>query len=84
MGNPLNEIPQMPQQQMQQPQQNQQVDYNKLYNMFLQDPMKYLGNLNIPQGMTDGEQIVRHLASTGQVPPMLRAYVNAQLNGRRR
>jgi hypothetical protein len=82
MPNPLNEIPQMPQQQMQNPQQNQQVDYNKLYNMFLQNPMKYLGNLNIPQGMTDGEQIVRHLASTGQVPPMLQGIVNAKL-GRR-
>lgn len=66
MGNPLN-LP------------NQQPNVAMLQQQFNQNPMRYLAGLNIPQGMTDPEQIVRHLDSTGQIPPMLQARVNAML-----
>ena len=69
MGNPLN-LP------------NQQPNMQQMQQQFNQNPMRYLTGLNIPQGMTDPEQIVRHLDSTGQVPPMLQPMVNAKL-GRR-
>lgn len=69
MGNPLN-IP------------NQQPNMQQMQQQFNQNPMRYLTGLNIPQGMTDPEQIVRHLDSTGQIPPILQARVNAML-GRR-
>lgn len=69
MGNPLN-IP------------HQQPNMQQMQQQFNQNPMRYLTGLNIPQGMTDPEQIVRHLDSTGQVPPMLQGIVNAKL-GRR-
>lgn len=69
MGNPLNI-------------QNQQPNMQQMQQQFNQNPMRYLTGLNIPQGMTDPEQIVRHLDSTGQIPPMLQAMVNAKL-GRR-
>jgi hypothetical protein len=69
MGNPLN-IP------------NQQPNMQQMQQQFNQNPMRYLTGLNIPQGMTDPEQIVRHLDKTGQIPPMLQAKVNAML-GRR-
>lgn len=54
----------------------------QMRQQFEQDPRRYLGGLDIPEGMTDAEQIVRHLASTGQVPPMLRDMVNAKIGGR--
>lgn len=66
MGNPLN-IP------------NQQPNMQQMRQQFNQNPMRYLTGLNIPQGMTDPEQIVRHLDGTGQIPPMLQAMVNAKL-----
>lgn len=66
MGNPLN-LP------------NQQPNMAMMQQQFNQNPMRYLAGLNIPQGMTDPEQIVRHLDSTGQIPPMLQAKVNAML-----
>lgn len=66
MGNPLN-LP------------NQQPNMAMMQQQFNQNPMRYLTGLNIPQGMTDPEQIVRHLDSTGQIPPMLQAKVNAML-----
>lgn len=66
MGNPLN-LP------------NQQPNMAMMQQQFNQNPMRYLAGLNIPQGMTDPEQIVRHLDSTGQIPPVLQARVNAML-----
>lgn len=66
MGNPLN-LP------------NQQPNMAMMQQQFNQNPMRYLAGLNIPQGMTDPEQIVRHLDSTGQIPPVLQAKVNAML-----
>ena len=30
---------------------NAQIDYNKLFQQFKQDPMRYLTGLNIPQSM---------------------------------
>ena len=71
MGNPLNPP-------NQQPNPNMQMAYQQ----FQQNPMRFLGGLSIPQGMTDPRQIVEHLANTGQVPPQLQAMVNARL-GRR-
>ena len=61
------------------PTQSQQPDMNALYNQFQQNPTKYLTNLNLPQGLTDPEQIVRYLAQNGKIPPMLQGRVNAML-----
>lgn len=61
-----------------QPQQ-QQPDMNKLFKQFQNDPRKYLSGLNIPQELTTPEQMVRHLAANGQIPPALRATVNAMI-----
>ena len=69
MGNPLNVG-------------NQQPDMNELYQQFVQNPMKYLTGLNLPQGMNSPQQIVQFLADNGRIPPMLQARVNAML-GRR-
>lgn len=69
MGNPLNAG-------------NQQPDMNTLYQQFIQNPMKYLTGLNVPQGMNNPQQIVQYLADNGRIPPMLQARVNAML-GRR-
>lgn len=54
-------------------------DMNALYKQFQQNPTKYLTNLNLPQGLTDPEQIVRYLAQNGKIPPMLQGRVNAML-----
>ena len=69
MGNPLNAG-------------DQQPDMNTLYQQFIQNPMKYLTGLNVPQGMNNPQQIVQYLADNGRIPPMLQARVNAML-GRR-
>lgn len=58
-----------------------QPDMNALYQQFLQNPLQYLSELNIPQNLTTPEQMVRHLASTNQIPPQLQAMVNAKLRG---
>lgn len=58
-------------------------DMNALYRQFQQNPTKYLTNLNIPQGLTDPEQIVRYLAQNGKIPPMLQGRVNAMLSGQK-
>ena len=40
------------------------------FNRFIQNPLAYLAgkNVNIPQGMTDGDQILQHLLLTSQIP----------------
>lgn len=56
---------------------------DRMFEQFKADPAQYLmkANLNIPQSMNSPEQIVRHLASTNQIPPQLRGLVNSMLNG---
>ena len=63
-------------------QQQQQPDINQLYQQFMQNPMQYLTGFNLPQGMTNPQQIVQFLADSGRIPPMLQGRVNAML-GRR-
>ena len=64
MGNPLS---------------SKQPNINELYQQFMQNPMKYLTGLNVPQGMTSPQQIVQYLADNGKIPPMLQSRVNAML-----
>ena len=73
MGNPLNTG---------QPQQMHQQDLNKLYQEFVQNPMKYLIGLNIPSNITTPQQAVEYCMSAGKVPPILQQKINAML-GRR-
>ena len=56
-----------------------QPDINEMYQQFLQNPMRYLTGLNVPQGMTSPQQIVQFLADNGRIPPMLQQRVNAML-----
>lgn len=63
-------------------QKQQMPDMQTLYNQFRQNPIKYLTGMNIPQGMSNPEQIVRFLAQNNKIPPMLQGRVNAML-GRR-
>lgn len=61
--------------------QNQQNDINSLYQQFQQNPMEFLlkSRLNIPQGMSNPQQILQHLSATGQVPTQYRQQVNQLL-----
>lgn len=61
-------------------QQSQQIDFNALYNQFIQDPMKYMGNLKFPPEVQTPEQAVRYLASTNQIPPLIQQQVYGFLN----
>lgn len=58
-----------------------QPNYEKMYAQFKADPAGYLmkSALKIPPTMTNPEQIVRHLAGTGQIPAPLRAMVDSML-----
>ena len=48
-------------------------DINALFQQFKQNPVEFLirSKLNIPQGMSDPQQIFNHLTATGQVPKQL-------------
>ena len=70
MSNPLNAG---------QLQQMQQPDLNKLYQEFIQNPMKYLVGLNIPSNITTPQQAVEYCMSAGKVPPILQQRINAML-----
>lgn len=59
-----------------------QPDINALFEQFRANPMKYLTGYNIPKNINSPEGIVRFLADSGRVPPMLQGRVNAML-GRR-
>lgn len=59
--------------------QNQQLDFNSLYEQFKQNPAKYLANCNIPPECQTPEQIVRYLASTNQIPPLIQQQVYGML-----
>ena len=58
-----------------------QPDLNKMFQQFKQNPLEYLvkAKLNIPQGMTDPQQIVNHLMGTGQVPKQLMPQINQMM-----
>lgn len=60
---------------------NQNIDINALYKQFQMNPLDFLikSRLNIPQGMNNPQQIVQHLATSGQVPPQYRQQVDAML-----
>lgn len=74
MANPLNVGRQ---------QQGQQMpDFNQLYQQFVQNPMKYLTGLNMPQNIQTPEQAVRYLASNGQIPPLIQKQVYSMLGMR--
>lgn len=72
MSNPLNSNTQA------QP-QAQMPNFEQLYQQFVQNPMKYLTGLNIPQGIQTSEQVVRYLASNGQIPPLIQRQVYSML-----
>lgn len=56
-------------------QQPQQLDLNKLFNEFKQNPFKYLSGLNLPPDIQTPEQAVRYCAQTGQIPPLIQKQV---------
>lgn len=53
----------------------QQLDLNKLFNEFKQNPFKYLSGLNLPPDIQTPEQAVRYCAQTGQVHPLIQKQV---------
>ena len=59
--------------------QSQQPNLQDLYNQFIQNPLKYLTNLGIPQDMSDPQQIVQFLAQHNRVPIQLMGRVNSML-----
>ena len=77
MGNPFfeNQNRSNFQQTNPQTQQPQQLDFNKLYNEFKQNPSKYLSGLNLPPEIQTPEQAVRYLAQTGRIPPLIQRQV---------
>lgn len=77
MGNPFfeNQNRSNFQQTNPQTQQPQQLDLNKLFNEFKQNPSKYLSGLNLHPDIQTPEQAVRYLAQTGQIPPLIQKQV---------
>lgn len=60
-----------------------QPDMKAMYQDFCKNPMSFLtrAKFNIPQNVGNSpEAIVRHLASTGQVPRQLMPQVQALMN----
>lgn len=79
MGNPVFKNQQFPQQ-IQNGSNNQQLlDFNAMFNEFKQNPMKYLGNLNLPPNIQTPEQAVRYAAATNQIPPLIQQQVYGML-----
>lgn len=68
MSNPLNNG-----------QVQQQPDMKALFEKFKQNPMQYLGGLNIPSNITTPKQAVEYCVSIGKVPPILQQQINAML-----
>ena len=81
MGNPVFKNQQFPQsnQNGSNNQQPQQLDFNKLFNQFKENPMKYLGNLKLPPNIQTPEQAVRYAAATNQIPPLIQQQVYGML-----
>lgn len=63
-------------------QQPQQLDLNKLFNEFKQNPSKYLSGLNLPPELQTPEQIVRYLAQNGRIPPLIQRQVYSMVSRR--
>jgi spore coat protein CotF len=80
MGNPFFEN--QNRSNFQQTQQPQQLDLNKLYNEFKQNPSKYLSGLNLPPELQTPEQIVRYLAQNGRIPPLIQRQVYSMVSKR--
>lgn len=59
----------------------QTPNIHALYQEFVSNPVGFLvrSKFNIPQNVTNPQQIVQHLASTGQVPPQMQQRVNQML-----
>lgn len=73
MGNPVFKNQNKPQ--PFQSSRNQQIDFNVLFNQFKEDPNKYLKGCNIPPEAKTPEQIVRHLAATNQIHPLIQRQI---------
>lgn len=84
MGNPFfeNQNRSNFQQTNPQTQQPQQLDLNKLYNEFKQNPSKYLSGLNLPPELQTPEQIVRYLAQNSRIPPLIQRQVYSMVGKR--
>lgn len=79
MGNPVFKNQQFPQQ-IQNGSNNQQpLDLNAMFNEFKQNPLKYLGNLNLPPNIQTPEEAVRYAAATNQIPPLIQQQVYGML-----
>lgn len=78
MGNPVFKNQQFPQSN-QNGSNNQPLDFNAMFNEFKQNPMKYLGNLNLPPNIQTPEEAVRYAAATNQIPPLIQQQVYGML-----
>ena len=79
MGNPVFKNQQLPQSNQNGSNNQQSLDFNALFNEFKQNPMKYLGNLNLPPDIQTPEQAVRYAAATNQIPPLIQQQVYGML-----
>jgi hypothetical protein len=78
MSNPVFKNQQFPQSN-QNGSNNQPLDFNALFNEFKQNPLKYLGNLNLPPNIQTPEEAVRYAAATNQIPPLIQQQVYGML-----
>ena len=78
MSNPVFKNQQFPQSN-QNGSNNQPLDFNAMFNEFKQNPMKYLGNLNLPPNIQTPEEAVRYAAATNQIPPLIQQQVYGML-----
>ena len=79
MGNPEFKNQQFPQANQNGSNNQQPLDFNKLYNEFKKNPLKYLGNLNLPPNIQTPEEAVRYAAATNQIPPLIQQQVYGML-----
>ena len=57
----------------------QMPDFNQLYQQFIQNPMKYLTGLDIPQNIQTPKEVVQFLANNGKIPPLIQRQVYSML-----
>lgn len=79
MSNPVFKNQQFPQNNQNGSKNQQPLDFNAMFNEFKQNPMKYLGNLNLPPNIQTPEQAVRYAAATNQIPPLIQQQVYGML-----
>ena len=79
MGNPVFKNQQFPHANQNGSNNQQPLDFNKLYNEFKKNPLKYLGNLNLPPNIQTPEEAVRYAAATNQIPPLIQQQVYGML-----